>query len=96
MEELSGIQLITKEREEQLEKHQRSILEDVRYNRFSQLSEAAAKLILVSIAHEAKAPSGWDTNYWEYVMSKPYKQRLIIAGALIAAEIDRLNYNKAS
>lgn len=36
-------------------------------------------------------PAGWDKNIWYKMFDKPYKERLIIAGALIAAEIDRIN-----
>jgi len=36
-------------------------------------------------------PKGWDHKIWEKMCHKNYKKRLIIAGALIAAEIDRLN-----
>jgi hypothetical protein len=37
-------------------------------------------------------PHGWDKTIWLKMANKPYKERLIIAGALIAAEIDRLQY----
>lgn len=35
-------------------------------------------------------PHGWSNDIWLKMRDKPYKERLIIAGALIAAEIDRL------
>ncbi len=35
-------------------------------------------------------PAGWDKQIWEHMLKKKHKQRLIIAGALIAAEIDRI------
>jgi len=35
-------------------------------------------------------PHGWDEGIWLKMIAKPYKDRLVIAGALIAAEIDRL------
>lgn len=41
-------------------------------------------------------PHGWDKEIWDKIVKKPYKERLIIAGALIAAEIDRLNYKDAN
>lgn len=37
-------------------------------------------------------PEGWSPKVMYKICSKKYKERLIIAGALIAAEIDRLNY----
>lgn len=89
----TGIELIVQERNEQLEKHGRTIEADLKFNGHGQLSEAASILTATDLhPSEAKAycPSGWDIDGFEYMMSKPYKQRLIIAGALIAAEIDRL------
>ncbi len=35
-------------------------------------------------------PKEWDKTITEKMLNKNYKQRLVIAGALIAAEIDRL------
>lgn len=35
-------------------------------------------------------PTGWDKSIWAKMCSKSYKERLIMAGALIAAELDRL------
>ena len=39
-------------------------------------------------------PIEWDWKVWDYMINKSYKERLIIAGALIAAEIDRIQSNK--
>ncbi len=39
-------------------------------------------------------PEGWNKELHNKMMNKPYKDRLIIAGALIAAEIDRINRKK--
>ena len=41
-----------------------------------------------------QTPNGWDQEIWEKMIRKPHQERLIIAGALIAAELDRLNYSK--
>src|SRR5690348_16398908 len=38
------------------------------------------------------APSGWDEKVWKKMLDQPIKQRLVMAGALIAAEIDRIQY----
>ena len=35
---------------------------------------------------------GWNKKYLQKLIRKPYVERLAIAGALIAAEIDRINY----
>jgi len=40
---------------------------------------------------EDHCPQGWDESYFAKLLDKPYKERLVIAGALIAVEIDRLN-----
>jgi hypothetical protein len=88
----SGIELISKERKEQLEKHGRTIRDDVRFNKGRQLASAAKRLIEID-ADPLNAPYDWDTDIWQRMCRKPYQDRLIIAGALIAAEIDRLNHS---
>lgn len=89
----TGIELIAQERAEQIEKHGRTIEKDVELNDDQQLSLAAE--MLLAVEHEEgidseSYPDGWDKEICTYMISKPYKERLIIAGALIAAEIDRL------
>lgn len=93
----TGIELIALERHEQVVKHGRTINHDKLTNKNNELSEAASELI--SPVHDSVAqldkkfdymPFGWDENIWAKMWEKPYKERLIIAGALIAAEIDRL------
>ena len=62
------------------------------YNTEEQLRIGALRLI-----HEKgnpDTPYGWDKKIWQHMTNKPLKERLIIAGALIAAEIDRINYNE--
>lgn len=89
----TGIELIAIERQEQIEKHGRSIQNDIDRNDRHQLPEAAA--ILAYPFHYAidneDTPFGWDTDDFNRMMIKPTLERLIIAGALICAEIDRLN-----
>lgn len=105
----TGIELIAAERQEQIEKHGRTVEDDVKYNhgqferageQFNQpqLPSAASQLITqdddIFRQHfdmPAFYPYGWNTDIWLKMMNKPYKERLIIAGALIAAEIDRIN-----
>lgn len=92
----TGIELISKEREEQIKKHSRTVDQDVRLNKKKQLVSAASALILCDSQKEIKAmaeygcPQGWDKAIWSKMINKPYKERLIIAGALIAAEYDRV------
>jgi hypothetical protein len=86
----TGIELIAAERQEQIMKHHRSTKYDVNYNTDAQLRIGAVRL--QQDRNDAEPPDGWDTALWEKIIAKPLKERLIIAGALIAAEIDRLQY----
>lgn len=95
-----GIELIAQERKEQIEKHGRTIENDSKSNKYHQLSEAAAFLCNhpQHVNYDADdidefTPFNWDVDLFNKMKSKSYEQRLIIAGALIAAELDRLNYN---
>lgn len=93
-----GIKLIIEERQEQINKHNRTIERDVIENEFAQLAFAAQKLVTPIIKgnplySECETPPiNWNKEIWEKLINKSRKERLIIAGALIAAEIDRLNY----
>jgi hypothetical protein len=93
----SGIELIAQERKEQIEKHHRTLEKDVKINTNSELSFVAA-LFCAPNPRDFGAnpivncPPKWDIRIFTKMINKPYKERLIIAGALIAAEIDRLNY----
>lgn len=96
---MTGIELITKEREEQLNKHGFSVEGDSEVNCVFQLGNAASTLclndgFLPADLNEVLCPEDWNTKYWIKMINKSYKNRLIIAGALIAAEIDRLQYEK--
>lgn len=90
----TGIELITQERKEQIEKHGRTVAKDVRFNDCHQLTHAASLLCMPNPTHtpetDQEPPFEWDAVLWEKMLNKDYKDRLIIAGALIAAEIDRL------
>lgn len=87
----TGIELIAEERKEQIEKHGRSIERDRYENSLGQLSEGAKSLLYKSKVLRIRAvPPGWDESIWKKMANKPYRERLIIAGALIAAEIDRI------
>lgn len=93
----TGIELIAAEREEQIKKHSRTIEDDVKYNSNGELALGAE--MLLAKEHEEgidpeSYPDGWDREICDRMMRKPYEERLVIAGALIAAEIDRLNYSK--
>lgn len=91
---MTGIELITKERQEQIEKHGRTPQYDIEVNNDEQLTEAAF-VLMAEIPDDIKpelCPEGWDEAIWIKMVNKPYKDRLITAAALIAAEIDRLQH----
>ena len=64
------------------------------YNQSYQLSIAASKLLAypAEALNHFQPPNGWNIDLYKKMREKPYKERLIIAGALIAAELDRLNF----
>lgn len=91
----TGIELIAQERQEQIEKHGYTVASDVkRYARKIydiQLAMAANALICDDgDGYFGAFPVDWDDAIATKMLDKPYKERLIIAGALIAAELDRL------
>lgn len=99
----TGIELISAERKEQIEKHGRTIEKDVMENNHYQLSEGAGLLTYVDPEDVSGIPldnnqydfSGccpvqWNPEIWHKMMNKPYIERMAIAGALLGAEIDRL------
>ena len=90
---MTGIELIAIERQEQIEKHgfdNEYTLSHPEYYAEKQLTLVAREM-LTNAPSVVRFPSTWDNyNTINKMVSKPYKERLIIAGALIAAELDRL------
>jgi hypothetical protein len=92
--ENSGVKLIAIERREQIEKHGRTLERDDIENAAGELALGAE--MLLAVEHEEgidqeSYPGGWDKEMCLRMINKPQIERLIIAGALIAAEIDRLS-----
>lgn len=90
----TGIELISEKRNEQIEKHNITIKNDIDYNNNFQLGTAACILAYEAIEEidsRNDPPFDWDLKKWQKMYDKPYQERLIIAGALIAAELDRIN-----
>ena len=86
-----GLQLIGKERLEQITKHGIDFSDDIANNSEGQLVTAAERLLIeepLPILIE-NPPKGWNKMIWRRLMRKLYTDRLVIAGALIAAELDR-------
>ena len=92
----TGIELIAAERQEQIEKHGITLDIDIRTNTLNQLATGAGVLCVTDLDSRPpevirqNCPIGWHMPHWLKMANKPKKERLIIAGALIAAEIDRL------
>lgn len=94
----TGIELIAEERKEQIEKHGRSISQDVEFNTNYELAWAASLLTTtpdqdIDVCSDLiilTRLKNWNKEILSRMVNKPYKERLIIAGAFIAAEIDRI------
>jgi len=93
--DILGLQLVAKERLSQLLHHKISIEIDKAFNNHYQLSEAAGLLTSLDmddlqVGPEDCCPIGWDLERWRKMWEKPYFERMIIAAALLCAEIDRM------
>lgn len=82
---MNGIELITQERKKQLSKF--SITSDTRYVR-GELLMVATALIQSDAEHW---PRDWDISLFTKWMKTTCSERLAIAAAFIAAEIDSIN-----
>jgi len=76
-----------------LKKHNRTVEWD-KENNFSGELSFAARILIGGENLEYKinnCPPMWNRTIWKKMCEKSYKERLITAGALIAAEIDRIS-----
>lgn len=89
MKKSKGITLIAKERQRQIEKG-KTPESDMKINANCQLADVASSLADPDGLNIMFSPDGWSDEDYLNLMYKPYRERLIIAGALIAAELDRL------
>src|SRR5687768_14181044 len=84
----SGVYKISKEREEQVVKHGRSIQDDILHNPNGELIQAARALLKERpVLHDF--PESWGVAACRKMLNKSTQERYAIAGALIAAEMDR-------
>lgn len=85
---MTGSALITAERQRQILKHSYTPIHDAQYTN-GQLGEAA--IYAINGDYETY-PIDWDEKYRNSIagVGKSYIERLAVAGALIAAEIDRI------
>jgi hypothetical protein len=85
----TGIELIAQEREEQIKKHGFDASRD-RGNENKELIKAA---LFAINPQQFEWPFFWAEKFRDRILAKPTEiDRLKVAGALIAAEIDRLLY----
>lgn len=95
----TGIELITQERKEQIEQHGFTIAGDKSMNGERELRSAA---MYVLSNNPEYYPSNWDTWFMNKMEDKRARmtpeqfdiERLKIAGALIAADIDQILFTK--
>jgi len=87
---MTGIELITQERQEQIEKHHWTLEHDRAEHEHGELKYVA--LHVLGAPYTARNEDCDWAHVEDYIMSSEKSEidRLVIAGALIAAEIDRL------
>lgn len=91
----TGIELIAEERREQIEKHGFNLVQDEQYYQNNELVNAAIYSLTLD---RNKYPDNWEFWFHDNMIKKQERmseeefliERLKIAGALIAAEIDRV------
>jgi hypothetical protein len=92
----SGAKLISEERKEQIKKHNWSPAHDSNH-RYGELRKVAATLCVFDTDARVEDPGGYGTDEDPWNLESKLKNdiihRLKVAGALIAAEIDRLQSN---
>lgn len=86
LKEMTGLELIAKERKEQIEKHGWNAEHDDQH-REEQLTGVALYALTEDIDFW---PDDWDDDVLIKIAAKNAKEKLAVAGAMIAAEIDRL------
>lgn len=90
----SGIELIKEEREKQITKHGFTAEHHHNHPEWydkDQLIDAVSTLTIKKIK-SCGVPINWDESWFSDLCNRSYKERLIISGALIAAELDRLSF----
>lgn len=95
---VTSIPLIIKERLKQINELGRTITWNRENNANYQLVHAAARISWAPgdegfdlMREPLFIPEGWDKDFWNKMLDKSYKDRLIIAASLICAEIDRIS-----
>lgn len=89
---MTGVQLIATERREQIMKHKRTVLNDLKTNTNNELLLAASRLltqVLGNSGHYPAWPSHWDDAICDKMDAKTDFEKVQIAGAFMAADLDR-------
>lgn len=91
---MNGIEIITQERIEQITGKGFDAEHDAKINNQFQLTQAAQVLskLKMSTNDSWEPPFGWDEEWWIRLCNKPYTERVAIAGAFMAAELDRIKF----
>lgn len=94
-EQITGVDLIFKERQKQIDKHGFTAEYQANHPEFyedGQLLYAVRYMFNADIlgADNLSEPLNWDRDKFIKLCKKSRKERMIIAGALLAAELDRL------
>lgn len=84
----TGIELITKERDEQINKHKWNETDDD--YKSGELVEAALFCLDSQFEFLDRWPEGWQDHFKQRIKQKSRIDQLKVAGAFLAAEIDRL------
>lgn len=89
----TGVELIAEERREQIEVHELTIEHDIKEEPNKTLIEAASYLLqaYIGVDNDDWWPKHWEQEWRDKFDKKTGIESLKVAGALIAAEIDRLN-----
>lgn len=97
----TGVTLISEERQKQIHKHGFTAQHHADHPEWydnNQLQSAAATLLMHELQEGVDVPenlpAGWDLDWFEDLNRRSREERLQIAGALIAAELDRLQVLK--
>lgn len=87
-----GSKLIAEERQKQIDKHGFTAEHHVNHPEWYEMDQLSRAAVSILMPYEISlSPDNWDMEWFRNLKSRTKKERLIIAGALIAAELDRLN-----
>lgn len=88
---MTGIEKIAEKRLQQKIKHGHSVKSDYEAYPDFELMQAAQAILE---GNKDKMPESWDKESCEKLCSKSLEDRLITAGAMLAAQIDVLNFKE--